>query len=589
MLLFLSALLGACGAPAARDPVYTHLNAEEARPPASAAPLAPPPLVPPAPLPAKSAQAKPLAGEIFNVSVRQVPARDLLFVLARDAGLNMDIHAGVTGEVTLNAIDQPLSQILSRIARQADVRFEWEGDHLLALPDTPFLRNYQVDYVNLNRRVSGAVATNTQISSGVGAGNGAESSLGSGNVSSTRVDNASQNLFWESLEQNIKDILRETDKVLPEGVNEEAVEFIDASAQAPESADNAPPRAGEGSSRRSRITRRSNFREAASVIVHPESGVVTVRATGRQHERVREFVSRVENAARRQVMIEATIVEVELGDGYQQGIEWNRVWAEGNRELGLTPPVMTGGVEASGTPFVLNFVRHDNPLGLTLRLLQSFGTTKVLSSPRLSVLNNQTALLKVVENVVYFNIKADVASGSFNSNPVVAYTTTPQTVSVGLVMTVTPQISEDNSIILNVRPTISSISGMVKDPNPDIPGNIANEIPQIRTREIESVLRVANGEIAVLGGLMEDRVDYRTGRVPVLGQMLLLGELFTSRNNAARKSELVIFLRPVIIRDPGLNGDFANLRQHLPQEGFFAQPPEAQPLRPALPVPPGER
>jgi general secretion pathway protein D len=281
-------------------------------------------------------------------------------------------------------------------------------------------------------------------------------------------------------------------------------------------------------------------------------------------------------------MIEATIVEVELGDGYQQGIEWNRVWADGNRELGLAAPVVTGGVTATTTPFVLNFVRHDNPLGLTLSLLQSFGTTRVLSSPRLSVLNNQTALLKVVENVVYFNIKADVASGSFNSNPIVAYTTTPQTVSVGLVMTVTPQISDNDSIILNVRPTISSISGMVKDPNPDIPGNLSNEIPQIRTREIESVLRVANGEIAVLGGLMEDRVNYNTGRVPLLGQLPIVGELFSARNNATKKSELVIFLRPVVIRDPGLNGDFAGLKPYLPQENFFTPPPEARPLNPAL-------
>jgi general secretion pathway protein D len=184
----------------------------------------------------------------------------------------------------------------------------------------------------------------------------------------------------------------------------------------------------------------------------------------------------------------------------------------------------------------------------------------------------------VVESVVYFNIRADVTAGNSNSNPIVAYTSTPQTVSVGLVMSVTPQISEGDQIILNVRPSISSIVGMVKDPNPDIPANVANEIPQIRTREIESVLRLSSGEIAVLGGLMEDRADYRTGRVPLLGQIPLAGELFSARNDATKKSELVIFLRPVVIREAGLNGDFASMKSWLPDAGFFAAPAPGRPV-----------
>lgn len=330
--------------------------------------------------------------------------------------------------------------------------------------------------------------------------------------------------------------------------------------------------------------RHSNFREAASVIMHPETGVITVRATGRQHERIREYIERVIHAARRQVMIEATIVEVELGDGYQQGIEWSRIWSGGDKRLALAPTTATQGVNPALTPFTLSFSNTANPLELTLQLLQNFGSAKVLSSPRLSVLNNQTAILKVVENVVYFSIKAEITPGNANTNAVVAYSTTPQTVSVGLVMTVTPQISDNDSIILNVRPTISSIAGMVKDPNPDIPGNVSNEIPQIRTREIESVLRLSSGEIAVLGGLMEDRADYRTGRVPLLGQIPLAGELFTSRNNMARKSELVIFLRPVVIRDPSLATDYAVLQPHLPDSRFFTPPAAARPLDPGWPT-----
>lgn len=526
--------LTACSAPMLSGPFSGHLHSETAVAVSDAPPVAssPPPMaLPTKPTPPAKAE------ETYSISVQNLPVRDLLFSLARDARLNLDIHPDVQGEITLNAVQQPVSRLLSRIARQAALRFERDGDHIVVLPDTPYLRHYKVDYVNLVRQVSGAVATSTQIATATGNSSDA-SAVNLGNVSSTRVENASENKFWVSLEKNIREILSESGGRVSETV---------------------PP-----------------------VIVHPESGVVTVRATQYQHETVQEFIRRVENAARRQVMIEATIVEVALSDGHQQGIEWSRIWAEGNKSLGLSPPALVDSANAASQPFVLDFRNHANPLALTLKLLQSFGTAKVLSSPRLSVLNNQTALLKVVENVVYFSIKADVTPGNANNNAIVAYTTTPQTVSVGLVMTVTPQIGGDDSVILNVRPTISSISGMVKDPNPDIPNAISNEIPQIRTREIESVLRVASGEIAVLGGLMEDRVDYATGRLPLLGQIPIAGEFFTTRNNVARKSELVIFLRPVIIREPALGSDYAALKSFLPEPDFFLPPPEAHPFSSAF-------
>ncbi|MDR0528699.1 MAG: type II and III secretion system protein [Zoogloeaceae bacterium] len=543
--------------------------------------------------------------ETYSVVAREVPVRDLLFALARDANLNMDIHPELSGQVTMNALDQTLPQLLRRIARQVDLRFELEDGHLSVFPDTPFLRHYKVDYVNMSRQMSGTVAASSQISSGEYGEYGATAEtpltgMGSHNASSTRVENLSRHQFWESLERNIRDILRETDKVFPAGAEGGAAGFSGATARETSITSRAANRESRLRSERTRgeeetlsssppsASRASSFREAAAVMMHPESGLVTVRATGRQHERIQEFIARATRSARRQVMIEATIVEVELADGYQQGIEWSRVWENGQRRFGFSPTNAVSGATPSPVPFVLDFSRMGpgaNALALTLNLLESFGTTKVLSSPKLSVLNNQTALLKVVENVVYFSIKADVTAGNSNSNPIVAYTSTPQTVSVGLVMSVTPQIGDNDSVILNVRPTVSSIAGMVKDPNPDIPAHVANEIPQIRTREIESVLRLASGEIAVLGGLMEDRVDRRTGRVPFLGGIPLLGEAVTSRNDAAKKSELVIFMRPIVLRDSDAQGNFPGFDARLPNAGFwkndfpaapFSLPPSAK-------------
>lgn len=195
------------------------------------------------------------------------------------------------------------------------------------------------------------------------------------------------------------------------------------------------------------------------------------------------------------------------------------------------------------------------------------------------MLNNQTALLKVVENYVYFSVKADTTSTA-NVGSTVTYTTTPQTVAVGLVMGVTPQIAADDSVILNIRPTITSISREVPDPNPELRKNgIENLVPMIRTREIESVMRVANGQIAVLGGLMEDRIDYQTARLPGLGQVPLVGEAFNNRNNRTQKTELVIFLRPLVVREPGLTGAYNGYERFLPDAAFLAAPEHGQAFR----------
>lgn len=520
--------------------------------------------------------------ETYSVVVNNVPIHDLLFALARDAQLNIDIHPGISGQVTMNAIDQTLPQLLNRLARQVDMRFELDNGNLSILPDTPFLRHYKVDYVNLSRQVSAAVSTSTQIATGTS--NSAGNSASSGSVSNTKIENSSKNSFWESLEHNIRDLLRETDKTLPEGSSETQIEQTHQqnssglptiistgkgkSSQAIVSTlQNSNGIEASSHSNGSTLVRKTTVREAASVIVNAESGVITVRATQRQHERVQEFIDHVTQAARRQVMIEATIVEVELSDGYKQGIDWSRIRAD-NSGFSINRPASGSVADTSGTAFNLTLNRLSTPLNLVAAasLLQSFGSTKVLSSPRLSMLNNQTALLKVVENIVYFSVKSDTST-SATTGTTIAVTTTPQSVSVGLVMAVTAQISDTQSVILNIRPSISSVSDWKQDPNPS--NKVANYVPQIRTREIESVMRVGSGDIAVLGGLMEDHINYSTGRLPVLGQIPAAGELLTQRDNATRKSELVIFLRPVVIQEASLRGDFSALRQHMPDTDFF--------------------
>lgn len=523
----------------------------------------------------------PPRAETYSVVVNNVKAQDLLFALARDAKLNVDIHSGISGNVTLNAIDQTLQQLLTRIARHVDMRWELDGPNLSILPDTPFLRNYAVDYVNMSRDATGTMTVATQIASTVGSASSNNTAPGTGNNSQTKIENKSQNRFWITLEKNIKDILRETDKVLPDGSSETVIEKDEqqnaTGLQTKVDKAGTVTQTGTGSGTSNiqqegtTVVRRNTVREAASVILNPEAGIVSVRATSRQHEKIREFIDSVMASARRQVLIEATIAEVQLSRNYQQGINWAAL-ATGRAGFQLRQAA-SGGISAPPSSlFELSYLNNNSRLGNlsgTVRLLESFGDVRVLSSPKISVLNNQTAVLKVVDNSIYFTIKADTTANQTTSTT--TFTTDLHSVPVGFVMNVTPQIGDQDSVLLNIRPSISRIVGTVADPNPALKtAGVTSAIPVIRTREMESVIRVDNGNIAVMGGLMEDMQDNLDNGVPGLAQLPAVGALFQHRNDNRTKTELVVFLRPAVIKEASLEGDYRPLRDQLPDQRFFS-------------------
>ncbi len=156
--------------------------------------------------------------ETYSVVVQNVSAQELLFALARDAKLNVDVHPGINGTVTLNAIDQSLQQLLTRISKQVDMRWELDGPNLIVMPDTPFLRTYTIDYVNMSRDTTVSTSVNYADRSTGGKSGGSGSGSAGGNNSTTKIENTANNHFWETLEKNIKDILHETDKILPDGL-----------------------------------------------------------------------------------------------------------------------------------------------------------------------------------------------------------------------------------------------------------------------------------------------------------------------------------------------------------------------------------
>jgi MSHA biogenesis protein MshL len=529
--------------------------------------------------------------EVYSVVMQNVNVRDLLFALARDAKLNVDIHPAITGAVTMNVRDQTLAEILERVARQVDLRYEMQGRNLSILPDTPYLKSYRVDYPNIQRDFTSNVSTSTNVASTGGSGSASGS-----NASTSGIVNTSNNRFWETLIANLRDLLRETDKVVPDANAAGASATTTAAAT-------AAPVAAAGTNATQQLapvaTARTQFREAASVIASPETGNISVRATQSQHAKVGEFLERVMRSARRQVLIEATIVEVDLSTRYQQGIDWSLVRSGGtNTDPGITirPSGPTNGLQTGGlVSGLLTLTRTDlnffdgRDLTAMLSMLESFGTLRVLSSPKISVLNNQSSVLKVVDNKVYFNIQVTPGTPATTTAPATpaTYSSTFNTVPIGFLMTVTPQVSESNDVTLNLRPTISRITGYATDPNPALAQNsVVNRIPEVQTREMESVLRVQSGGVAILGGLMQDSRNNNSDEVPTLNRLPVIGNLFKYRDEGSKKTELVIFLRPTVLQDPTLEGDFKAYRSVL-QNARDAMDAPASPSRPEFSLTPG--
>ncbi len=532
--------------------------------------------------------------ETYSVVVTNVSAREILFALARDAKVNIDIGPEIEGVVTLNAINQTLPQILDRISKQVDIRYNIENGNLFVEADKPYLKTYKIDFINMSRSVKSTVYTSSQIG-------GETSGANKGNSASTSVTSETKNNLMDSLIANIKAILSDEDRIRYAEMKERRNEDLYEKRMLAEStkADDNKKEDSKSSEKNKTQEVIAKYEPAVNINANKETGVLIVRATGRQHKKVQEFIDKVMTSARRQVLIEATIAEVTLNSNFQQGIDWSRMRL-GAKGFQLTQAAANLGAATSplsagqtGQMLLLDYANPVSKVGAmaaSVSLLDSFGDVKVLSSPKLSVMNNQTATLKVVDNRVYFTITVTpgTTTGTTITQPV--YTTTPVPVSVGFTMNVTPQINDSDYVTINVRPTITRIIRYVDDPNPSLANpcgvgvdtcNIAavkNQIPELRTREIESIIRVNSGQIAVLGGLMQDEINNTTDSIPLLGDIPVAGNLFKNRNDTKAKTELVIFLRPVIIKEASLDGDFSSFRSNLPDSDFLK--PENEKTRP---------
>ncbi|MCF6254232.1 MAG: type II and III secretion system protein, partial [Thiomicrorhabdus sp.] len=394
----------------------------------------------------------------YSITAVNVPVKELLFQVAQDAGKQIDLYKGIKGSITINALNQPLEKILERIAEQAGLMFVIEHNTIKVKPDMPEWRNYKVDYVNINKVSEDSIDMRMTVSASTG-GRTATTTRSRQGGSFSKVTVKSEHDFWQSLEESVKQLAQ------LEALGEE----------------------------------NSAAGFEVNTVVHPEAGVISVYTSAKKHKMIKSYIKDITARVDRQVLIEATVVEVLLNDQYQAGIDWSVL---GSRALGND-----GGFKIS-SPFsgpsngfsIATVDPTGGGLGVTsgdwnilanLQLLKTFGESKVLSSPKIMAINNQTALLKVVNNLVYFTVDVNTTAATATTAGLTTYESEIHTVPVGFTMSVTPFVSANGDITLNVRPTISRQIGSVLDPNPALKdAGVESSIPVIQEKEMSSVLRL---------------------------------------------------------------------------------------------------
>lgn len=476
----------------------------------------PPPPPIPAPAPIVIAPEPPsIAGtRLVSLAVTEdVPLRDVLFRLAREAEVDLELDPGITGGVIAIAHDRPFIEVVERLATAAGLRYSMRDGVLRVERDTPYLDTYRIDFPNMVRKGLTSIRSSTDISTSVASAGG---TTGDGtNASNAEVLVETISDYWEEVRESIGAIL--------------------ATAPAVPAGDGDPRQTlGAASDRRFTLNR--------------QGGLLTAFATGREHAEISRFLDRLRESSTAQVLIEAKIVEVLLDDRFQTGIDWSLLAGE----LALSGQL--------GTSFVLDatgftrFALDTGDFDAAVTFVQEFGTARTLSSPRILALNNQQALLKVAENDVFFTVDVDLAVlGNINNAQVVqSIDTEANTVPIGLIMTVQPSVDRvSRDVTLNLRPTVTRVVRRVQDPNPELAAaNVVSEIPVVEVREVDTVVRMHSGEIVVMGGLMQERTIKNSERTPGLADIPVIGELFTGRDDQAQVSELVIFLKATIVDGP---------------------------------------
>lgn len=473
----------------------------------------------------------------FSISVHEVDAREFFMSLVVDSHENMVVHPDVNGHISLELKNVNVNQVLNTVKKVYGYDYAKTDIGYIVYPATLQTKIFKVDRLDMVREgvsstrvTSGQVTNNNNNSRNNSGGNSGNNSGGNGNsgsgpnsgnnssnTSGSSIITSSKTDFWEELEKSLSAI-------------------VDA-----QSSQGGDQNTGE----------LQNTRTGSKVVINKQTGMVVVRANPSQMREVEQLITGTQNQIGRQVIIEAKILEVILNDSHRDGINWASVIRDGQFAMlnsmtgGL--PAIAQGVSLSQSAFTLPINAGD--FTWFIELLEGQGKTNILSSPRISSLNNQKAVIKVGQDEYFIT---DVSS----SNTVSAGTTTPtQDITwtpffSGVALDVTPQIADSEHVTLHIHPSVTRVAEDNKTFTiNDQPGSLP--LAKSTVRESDSVVHALNNQIIVIGGLMQTNIKEDKVGLPFLDRIPFLGNGFRENSGTGEKSELVILLKPTIINSEG--------------------------------------
>ncbi len=540
-----------------------------------------------APAGASAFVAPPPAQPRFDAVVSGMDARAFFLALANDSKQNVVVHPEVSGTIDLNLRHVTLEETLSAVARLYGYTIERQGNTFFVFPPRLETRTYPLHYLNIRR--SGGTSLSVSSSQLPQVGSGSSATLTPSTTNPMTEDaGASRNApirtgsflatdtahdFWHEIASTLCLLINLPPPAPTTATNNEGVSALGCQPPVGQSAPPAATNGAAGANTSPTLPR--------AVVVSPLSGTALVRALPAEHELIERFLQRAQSAANQQVVLEAKILEVELNDGFQSGIDWMKLanWKNGKWDITLAQSGDKLPMKEGFTGF-FSAVVSGADFSLFIDLLGTQGNVQVLSSPRVATLNNQKAVIKVGTDE-YFVTRVSATTTTTTGT---GTTTTPNIeltpLFSGVALDVTPRI-ENDEIVLHIRPLVSEINEKTKTfrvfgQEQTLP------LPQSRVRETDTMVRAKDGQIIVIGGLMQDKGSNESAQVPVLGDLPVFGELFRHRRNRALKSELVILLRPIVVKQ---TQTWDELREEIRQRHWSLWPTErgpqwASPMRP---------
>lgn len=468
------------------------------------------------------------ARKIGSLQAQDQDLRTILQGVAENFGLGYDIDAEVQGRITTHLRGVTLDQALTELLRSGDYSYEIQNGVLRVGRARLESRIFQLDYLALNRIGTATTVIQRRLgATGGQAGGGLGGGLGGGIGGIGGVGGAAGALGGGGADVissvTVADLWSEIRVAL------EGLVFDSLASNTPAA---GPTQNAQGATAFSRVD------PSGRLIINPIAGQILVSARPAKLAEVEAYLTTFEGSVHRQVSIEAKIVEVVLSSDFDFGIDWGAVQSIGDLDVRAgTQTASSGGVQ-------LTLGAGGQQISAVLRALSRQGDVRVLSSPRISALNNQRAVINVSRDEVFFAVNRERVVNQTGNTVDFNTSIQPLQVSVGIVLDVLAQISADDVISMNIRPVVTDV---IAEKEFEVGDGTRTTVPIIDRRETDTLARVRSGETIVIGGLMQTRqVETRSG-VPVLRDIPLLGSIFTRINRRSEKRELVIFVTPTVV------------------------------------------